>query len=59
MISAGRAKREARRRDVGRSRVVLAIGEMTYHLSEDEARRLARDLERVTRRERRARCEKR
>lgn len=58
MIAAKRATRESRPRDAGRGRVLLAIGKETYHLTVEEARKLARELEKVTRPGRAKRCAK-
>lgn len=47
MIKAEKAK-ETRARDVKRNRVVLTVGERSWHLSQEEAKKLAADLSKLT-----------
>jgi hypothetical protein len=50
MVTAERARSESRKRDVKRRRIVLKIGEMEWHLTRDEARKLRDKLDLLLRR---------
>lgn len=46
MVTIVRARQEARARDKKRQRFLLRIGDITFHLSADEARSMKRRLNR-------------
>jgi hypothetical protein len=47
MITIKRATRESQKRDKGRHRLLLEIGRLKFHLSQDEATKLLHDLRRL------------